>query len=154
MLEKLEIVFQTLWECKDLNFHFFEFLRQKHLIARATVTTTFPSTTSVKLRKSLEISQYICRLHILWSSLLNPCSGKTTTCAVFPDGDNIDAASGRTHLLVRQVKQKLPVKAPGPPECRVDRVESVCSTNDHYLPATVQAVHQGQQGGHNRTASR
>lgn len=58
---------------------------------------------------------------------------------------------GRTYLLVGQVKQELPVKASRPPECRVDRVESVCSTNDHYLPATVQAVHQGQQGGHNRT---
>lgn len=48
-----------------------------------------------------------------------------------------------SHLLVRQVEQKLPVKASRSPECRVDRVKSVCSTNDHYLPTTVQAVHQG-----------
>lgn len=59
-----------------------------------------------------------------------------------------------SHLLVRQVEQKLPVKASRPPECRVNRVKSVCSTNDHYLPATVQAVHQGQQSGHNRTGQR
>lgn len=59
-----------------------------------------------------------------------------------------------SHLLVWQVEQKLPVKASRPPECRVDRVKSVCSTNDHYLPTTVQAVHQGQQSGHNRTGQR
>lgn len=88
---------------------------------------------------------------IFYDLLLNPCGENTTTCAVFPDRDSIDAAGGRTYLLVWQVKQKFPVKASGPPECRVDRVESVCSTNDHYLPTTVQAVHQGQQGGHNRT---
>lgn len=61
-------------------------------------------------------------------------------------------SSTLSHLLVGQVEQKLPVKASRPPECWVDRVKSVCSTNDHYLPTTVQAVHQGQQSGHNRTA--
>lgn len=62
-----------------------------------------------------------------------------------------DGVCTPSHLLVRQVEQKLPVKASRPPECRVDRVKSVCSTNDHYLPTTVQAIHQGQQSGHNRT---
>lgn len=55
------------------------------------------------------------------------------------------------HLFVRQVEQKLPVEAPRPPECWVDRIKSICSTDDHYLPTTVQTVHQGQKSGHNRT---
>lgn len=45
------------------------------------------------------------------------------------------------HLFVWQVEQKFPVKTSGPPECRVDRVKSVCSTNDYYLPSTVQTIH-------------
>lgn len=48
------------------------------------------------------------------------------------------------HLFIWQVEQKLPVKASGPPECGVDRVESVCSTDDHYLPPAVQTIHQRQ----------
>ena len=52
------------------------------------------------------------------------------------------------HLLVRQAEEELPVKAAGPSESGVDRVKSVCSTDDHYLPAAVQPVHQGQQSGH------
>lgn len=55
------------------------------------------------------------------------------------------------HLFVRQVEQKLPVEASRPPECWVDRIKSICSTDDHYLPTTVQTVHQGQKSGHNRT---
>lgn len=45
------------------------------------------------------------------------------------------------HLFVRQVEQKLPVEASRPPECWVDRIKSICSTDDHYLPTTVQTVH-------------
>lgn len=54
-----------------------------------------------------------------------------------------------SHLFVRQVEQKLPVKTSRPPECWVDRIKSVCSTDDNYLPTTVQTVHQGQKSGHN-----
>lgn len=49
-----------------------------------------------------------------------------------------------SHLFIWQVEQKLPVKASGPPECGVDRVESICSTDDHYLPPAVQTIHQCQ----------
>ena len=52
------------------------------------------------------------------------------------------------HLLVGQAEEELPVKAAGPSQRRVDRVKSVCSTDDHYLPAAVQPVHQGQESGH------
>lgn len=55
---------------------------------------------------------------------------------------------GFAHLFIWQVEQKLPVKAPGPPECRVNRVKSICSTDDHYLPPAVQTIHQCQQCRH------
>lgn len=123
----------------------------------------------------LSLTQNILRYFMVWTQTLNfmsqedlkynVCKMKTEsadeksvccvhkTCAM-PTNKRQYWCFSRTYLLVGQVEQKLPVKASRPPECRVNRVKSVCSTNDHYLPTTVQAVHQGQQRGHNRTGQR
>lgn len=131
---------------------------------------TFPS-----LPLCLSLTQNILRYLMVWhklsilcckniSSIIfvkwkqNPPMMKSVCCVhktcVMPINKRQYWCFSRTYLLVRQVEQKLPVKASRPPECRVNRVKSVCSTNDHYLPTTVQAVHQGQQRGHNRTGQR
>lgn len=131
---------------------------------------TFPS-----LPLRLSLTQNILRYLMVWTQTLNfmlqkdlkynTCKMNTEsadeksmcrvhkTC-VMPTNKRQYWCFSRTYLLVGQAEQKLPVKASRPPECRVNRVKSVCSTNDHYLPTTVQAVHQGQQRGHNRTGQR
>ncbi|KAG7251379.1 hypothetical protein CRUP_027573, partial [Coryphaenoides rupestris] len=48
----------------------------------------------------------------------------------------------------KKTEEELPVKAAGPSESGVDGVQPVCRADHHYLPAAVQPVHQGQQGGH------
>ncbi|KAG7251380.1 hypothetical protein CRUP_027574 [Coryphaenoides rupestris] len=51
-------------------------------------------------------------------------------------------------LAEKCTEEELPVKAAGPSESGVDGVQPVCRADHHYLPAAVQPVHQGQQGGH------
>lgn len=54
-----------------------------------------------------------------------------------------------TYLHWGEREIKLPVKAAGPPESRVNGVYPVGGTDDHYFSPGVKAVHEGQQGGHN-----
>lgn len=57
----------------------------------------------------------------------------------------------RAYIPVRKSKLKFPVKPARSPQGRINSINSVGSTNDHYLPSAVQAIHEGQQCGYNGT---
>lgn len=62
--------------------------------------------------------------------------------------------SSESYLAIREAKEELPVEASGASKSGVDGVQSVGGSNHHHLSSAIQAVHQGQQGGHDGTAGR
>ncbi len=120
-----------------------------------SVNSQLDRDTDLVLQQHLRLKAPVIKIHIHWKSkyrenktlIVRLCPWTCVHCVQY-------WCFTQSHLLVGQAEQKLPVKASRPPECWVDRVKSVSSTYDHYLPTTVQTVHQGQQSGHNRTRRR
>lgn len=51
--------------------------------------------------------------------------------------------------MIRQVEKKFPVKTTRSPECRIYRIQSICSTNYNYFTSIIQSIHEGKKSRHN-----
>ena len=54
-----------------------------------------------------------------------------------------------TYISGWQRKDKFSIKSSRSPQSRIDSIYPICSSNDYYLPTTVQPIHQSKESGHN-----